>query len=168
MYAHAQIQSELRTCSTCMPHPSLQAAVRIKSTCYGHVRAERDSWNWYDQGLYIIFQMDWKRARRRITKYTFPLLQSPLWVKDIASGKKLWRLPWKHQPWSTWQWSVRASTVDHSCNTMCWKPVWGECASWVHSISEKVHYSYIFHVLAILCVQLSQKVKLSRGSTQHE
>jgi hypothetical protein len=24
------------------------------------------------QGLYTIFQMDWKRARRPITKYTFP------------------------------------------------------------------------------------------------
>ena len=50
-----------------------------------------------DQGLYIIFQMDWKRVRRPITKYTFPFLQSLLQVKNIASGKKLQRLSWKHQ-----------------------------------------------------------------------
>ena len=29
-------------------------------------------------------------------------------------------------------------------------------------------YSYMFHVLAKLCARLSQKVKLSQGSTQHE
>ena len=46
----------------------------------------------FRQGLYIIFQMDWKRARRPITKYTFPFLQSSLRVKNIASGKKLQRL----------------------------------------------------------------------------
>ena len=44
------------------------------------------------QGLYIIFQMDWKHARRPITKYTFPFLPSSLQVKNIASGKKLQRL----------------------------------------------------------------------------
>ena len=36
-----------------------------------------------DQGLYIIFQMDWKRARRPIAKYTFPFWQSSLRVKKI-------------------------------------------------------------------------------------
>ena len=42
------------------------------------------------QGL--TFQMDWKRARRPITKYIFPFLQSSLRVKNIVSGKKLQRL----------------------------------------------------------------------------
>ena len=44
------------------------------------------------QGLYIIFQVDWKRARRPITKYTFPFLPSSLRATNIASGKKLQRL----------------------------------------------------------------------------
>ena len=44
------------------------------------------------QGLYIIFKMDWKCARRPITKNTFPFLQSSLRVKNIASSKKLQRL----------------------------------------------------------------------------
>ena len=46
----------------------------------------------FDQGLYIIFQMDWKCACRPITKYTFPFVQSSLRLKNIASGKKLQRL----------------------------------------------------------------------------
>ena len=32
-------------------------------------------------------------------------------------------------------------------------------------MSENVQYSYMFHVLAILCAQLPQQVKLSQGST---
>ena len=32
--------------------------------------------------------MDWKRARRPITKYTFPFLQSSLRAENVASGKK--------------------------------------------------------------------------------
>ena len=30
---------------------------------------------------------------------------------------------------------------------MRWTPVWGECVSWVHSVSENIQYSYMFHVL---------------------
>ena len=47
---------------------------------------------------------------------------------------------------------MRASIVDHSRSTM----------------GENVQYSYMFHVLAILCAGLSQKMKLSQGSTKHE
>ena len=37
--------------------------------------------------------------------------------------------------------SIWASTVDHSGNTMCWKPVCGEYASRVLSVSENAHVS---------------------------
>ena len=110
----------------------------------------------------------WKRS---IAKYTFLFLQSPLRVKNITSSKKLKRRVLETPTvvdLTTESAPVRPSTVDRSGSTTCWKPVWGGCASWVHSVSEYVQCSYMFRVLAILCAWLSQKVKLSQGSTQHE
>ena len=60
--------------------------------------------------------------RRPITKYTYPFLQSSLRVKNIANSKKLQRLLGKTPTvvdLTTKSASVRASTVDHSRNTMC-------------------------------------------------
>ena len=39
-------------------------------------------------GTIHIFQMDWKRARRPITKYTLPFLQSVLHLEKFASALK--------------------------------------------------------------------------------
>ena len=116
----------------------------------------------------LCFQMDWKRARRpiTITKYTFPFLAI------IVTGTN-YRERWEvteavlETPTvvdlTTESASVRASAVDHSGSTTCWSQfgvsVFLGCTLWV----------YTFHVLAILCARLiSQKVKLSQGSTQHE
>ena len=69
-----------------LAHIWLQQIYRLRNVRAGYV-------------LYraLVFQMvqDWKRARRPITKYTFPFpacMQSRYGVKNIASGKNLQRL----------------------------------------------------------------------------
>ena len=46
------------------------------------------------RGLFIIFQMDKKRAHRPITEYALPFLQLSLRIENIASREKLQRLSW--------------------------------------------------------------------------
>lgn len=112
-----------------------------------------------DQGLYIIFQTDRKRACHPITKYTFRFCNHHYGLKKKWAVRSCRcclgnssRLPVVNLT-TGWA-SVRASTVDHSGGTMCWKPAWDQCASWVHSVCENIQYSNMFHVLAIICTWL--------------
>ena len=54
-----------------------------------------------NQGLYIIFQMDWKCVCCPPKKVHISVFAIIVTGKNIASGKKLQRLSWKHQWWST-------------------------------------------------------------------